>query len=199
MRVKEYLRRKVALFASVIEIAISIIVLIAIVIAGIQVVREVFSLAGNPKAHEGFTVFLGHAFNLIIGVEFIKMLAKHTPGSAIEVLLFAIARQMVVEHTSPLENLIGIVTIALIFAIRKFLFVPSFGEHSAFHEEEETRAGALTAAGVMERSAARKGRRLSRLRPGTADCRYGKSLCPGTQCPGQRLFCKNGMRNGLIL
>ena len=96
MRVKEYLRRKVAFFASVIEISISIIVLIAIVIAGIQVVREVFSLAGDPKAHEGFTVFLGHAFNLIIGVEFIKMLAKHTPGSAIEVLLFAIARQMVV-------------------------------------------------------------------------------------------------------
>ena len=104
MRVKEYLRRKVAFFASVIEIAISIIVLIAIVIAGIQVVREVFSLAGDPKAHEGFTVFLGHAFNLIIGVEFIKMLAKHTPGSAIEVLLFAIARQMVVEHTSPLHR-----------------------------------------------------------------------------------------------
>ena len=137
MRVKEYLRRKVAFFASVIEIAISIIVLIAIVIAGIQVVREVFSLAGDPKAHEGFTVFLGHAFNLI--------------GSAIEVLLFAIARQMVVEHTSPLENLIGIVTIALIFAIRKFLFVPSFGEHSAFHEEEETRAGALSAAGAPRR------------------------------------------------
>ena len=140
MRVKEYLRRKVAFFASVIEIAISIIVLIAIVIAGIQVVREVFSLAGDPKAHEGFTVFLGHAFNLIIGVEFIKMLAKHTPGSAIEVLLFAIARQMVVEHTSPLENL-----------IRKFLVVPSFGEHSAFHEEEETRAGALSAAGAPRR------------------------------------------------
>ena len=139
MRVKEYLRRKVAFFASVIEISISIIVLIAIVIAGIQVVREVFSLAGDPKAHEGFTVFLGHAFNLIIGVEFI------------EVLLFAIARQMVVEHTSPLENLIGIVTIALIFAIRKFLFVPSFGEHSAFHEEEETRAGALSAAGAPRR------------------------------------------------
>ena len=69
----------------------------------------------------------------------------------IDVLLFAIARQMVVEHTSPLENLIGIVTIALIFAIRKFLFVPSFGEHSAFHEEEETRAGALSAAGAPRR------------------------------------------------
>ena len=128
MRIKEYLRRKVAFIASVIEIAISIIVLIAIVTVGVQVVR--------------------HAFNLIIGVEFIKMLAKHTPGSAIEVLLFAIARQMVVGHTTPLENLIGIVTIALIFAIRKFLFVPSFGEHSAFHKEEDEAGGSADAGGA---------------------------------------------------
>ena len=74
------------------------------------------------------------------------MLAKHTPGSAIEVLLFAIARQMVVGHTSSLENLIGIVTIALIFAIRKFLFVPSFGEHSAFHKEEDAAGVSVEAA-----------------------------------------------------
>ena len=122
MRVKEYLRRKVALFASVIEIAISIIVLIAIVIAGIQVVREVFSLAGNPKAHEGFTVFLGHAFNLIIGVEFIKMLAKHTPGSAIEVLMFAIARQMIISHEEPMQTLMSVGAVAGIFAIKKYLY-----------------------------------------------------------------------------
>ena len=122
MRVKEYLRRKVAFFASVIEIAISIIVLIAIVIAGIQVVREVFSLAGDPKAHEGFTVFLGHAFNLIIGVEFIKMLAKHTPGSAIEVLLFAIARQMIISHEEPMQTLMSVGAVAGIFAIKKFLY-----------------------------------------------------------------------------
>lgn len=127
MKIKEYLRSRVAFLASVIEIAISAIVLIAIIVAGVQVVREVFSLAAHPDVDEGFKQFLGHAFNLIIGVEFIKMLAKHTPGSAIEVLLYAIARQMVVEHTSPFENLIGIATIALIFAIRKFLFVPSFG------------------------------------------------------------------------
>ena len=123
MRVKEYLRRKVAFFASVIEIAISIIVLIAIVIAGIQVVREVFSLAGDPKAHEGFTVFLGHAFNLIIGVEFIKMLAKHTAENLLEVLMFAIARQMVVEHLNMAETLIGVGAIAVIFAIRKYLLL----------------------------------------------------------------------------
>lgn len=142
MKLKEFLREKVAFFASFIEILISVVVLLAILITGAQVVGELLGLIGSRDNYAGFTVLLGHAFNLIIGVEFIKMLSKHTPGSAIEVLLFAIARQMVVEHTTPLENLISIIAIALIFVIRKFLFVPSFGTHvpgtfGATHAEYE--------------------------------------------------------------
>lgn len=133
VRVKGVLRRGVALAASSIEIFISIIVLLAIVIVGVRVIVEAIGLARVGDVYESFNTFLGHAFNLVIGVEFIKMLAKHTPGSAIEVLLFAIARQMVVSHTTPMENLIGIITIALIFVIRKFLFVHSFGEHLPNH------------------------------------------------------------------
>ena len=50
------------------------------------------------------------------------MLCKHTPATVIEVLLFAIARQLIVEHTSTLENLVGIISIAILFAVRKYLF-----------------------------------------------------------------------------
>lgn len=126
---KEGTRHLIAVFSSGVEIVISIVVLVAIVIMGWQVLLEAFNLAQNPQGYDDFSKFLGHAFNLIIGVEFIKMLAKHTPGSAIEVLLFAIARQMVVEHTTSLDNLLGIVAIALIFIIRKYFFVESFGSH----------------------------------------------------------------------
>lgn len=45
---------------------------------------------------------------LAIALEFVKMLCKHTPSAVIDVLLFAIARQMVVEHTSTLEVCMGI-------------------------------------------------------------------------------------------
>ena len=147
MPLKDKFRIRIAAAASLMESVIAVVVLTAILVTGVRVVGEVFTLWTTPDASSGFTTFLGHAFNLIIGVEFIKMLAKHTPGSAIEVLLFTIARGMVVEHTTPLEDLIGIVTIALIFAVRKYLFVPSFGEHpSVFaerphheeHEHEET-------------------------------------------------------------
>ncbi|OUP04483.1 hypothetical protein B5F36_04765 [Anaerofilum sp. An201] len=123
------MRRKIAFMASVLEIVISALVLVAIVIAGVRTVGEVAGIAFSSNVADDFNTVLGHALNLVIGVEFIKMLAKHTPGSAIEVLVFAIARQMVVQHTTPLENLITIVTIGLLFFIRKFLFVSSFGAH----------------------------------------------------------------------
>ena len=129
MRSKEAMRRKIAFMASVLEIVISALVLVAIVIAGVRTVGEVAGIAFSSNVADDFNTELGHALNLVIGVEFIKMLAKHTPGSAIEVLVFAIARQMVVQHTTPMENLITIVTIGLLFFIRKFLFVSSFGAH----------------------------------------------------------------------
>ena len=65
--------------------------------------------------------FLEKVMLLAIALEFVKMLCKHTPSTVIDVLLFAIARQMVVEHTSTLENLIGIVALAGLFATRKYL------------------------------------------------------------------------------
>ena len=65
--------------------------------------------------------FLEKVMMLAIGLEFVKMLCKHTPSTVIDVLLFAIARQMIVEHTTTLENLIGIVALAGLFATRKYL------------------------------------------------------------------------------
>ena len=57
------------------------------------------------------------------------MLAKHSPGSSLEVLLYAIARHLVVGHDSAFENLLSVGAIALIFVVRKFFFVPAFGAH----------------------------------------------------------------------
>ena len=115
-RLKHILRDQVAEFASLLEVIISVLVLIGLVISSIPVAKEMLSLWQSGST-DAFQTFLGHAFNLVIGIEFIKMLAKHSPGSALEVLLYAIARNMILGHGSA----------GLIFVIRKFLFVPSFG------------------------------------------------------------------------
>lgn len=62
-------------------------------------------------------------FNLIIGVELIRMLYQHKPSTVFEVLLFAIARQVIMAHNNPVSSLIGVISIALLFATRKFLLL----------------------------------------------------------------------------
>ena len=62
------------------------------------------------------------AFNAVIVIEFIRMLIKHSMNTIVEVLIFAIARGLVVEHEEPLEILIRIVCITILLACRKYLF-----------------------------------------------------------------------------
>ena len=61
-------------------------------------------------------------YYLAIGIEFVKMLCTHTSETVIEILLFAISRQMIVEHLSATETILGVGAIAGLFAVRKYLF-----------------------------------------------------------------------------
>ncbi|MGN0242129.1 MAG: hypothetical protein ACI4CS_10615, partial [Candidatus Weimeria sp.] len=104
--------------------------------------KDMPSLLDNSNDYT-FHVFLEHAFNLVIGIEFIRMLIRHTPGAALEVLLFSIARHMVLDSGSGIELVFGVAAIAGIFAIRKFLYVRSFDpgtEHGYqwIHIDEES-------------------------------------------------------------
>lgn len=122
---KHKIREQLAEVASFLEIAVAVFVLLGLVVSQIPLLRELPVLWHSDTLL--FHEFLEHAFNLVIGIEFIKMLAKHSPGSALEVLLYAIARHMVLDSGSALENLLGVAAIGLIFVIRKYFFVPTFG------------------------------------------------------------------------
>lgn len=62
---------------------------------------------------------------IVLAIEFVNMLCTHTLDSVVEVVLMVIARQMIVDHGTPVENLICCISIALLFVVRKFLFVTS--------------------------------------------------------------------------
>lgn len=105
------------------EIVLSAVILLVIIALIIPIVHDFLSIPLLDVTPDQFTEFLGNALTLLIGVEFVKMLAKHTAENLLEVLMFAIARQMVVEHLNMTETLIGIVSIAIIFAVRKYLLL----------------------------------------------------------------------------
>ena len=108
------------------EICIAIIVAFGFIISVFPLLKELPLLGSMSTGTESYRHFLENALDLVIGIEFIKMLIKHTPGSVVEVLLFALSRHMVLEGGNAMENLLTVCAIALIFVIRKFLYINSF-------------------------------------------------------------------------
>ncbi|PKM52109.1 MAG: transporter [Firmicutes bacterium HGW-Firmicutes-7] len=124
---KQYLRSKLSTGASYTEIYISILILIGIIILSVKVFHDLYEMVitiSQGTFSISIEYFLSTALELIIGIEFVKMLAKHTPSSVIEVLLFAIARKLITHHGTMLESLIGVIAILLLFAIKKYLIQP---------------------------------------------------------------------------
>ena len=122
------LRNYIIQASTLLEIALSGLVLIGLLFSIVPLLKWMPGLLFDGNDAE-IRTFLERALDIVIGIEFIKMLAKHSPGSSLEVLLYAIARHMVVGHESAVENLLSVGAIALIFVVRKFFFVPAFGAH----------------------------------------------------------------------
>lgn len=121
---KQSLRDKMSKSASYVEIYLGFMILIGILFLSVRVIGDVKQLVENlvmGKELMNATTFLAHIFELIIGIEFVKMLAKHTPSSTVDVILYAIARKLIVNHDSMLDSLIGVLAIAILFGVRKYL------------------------------------------------------------------------------
>lgn len=103
----------------------ALLVLIAILIAGLSL-GDAFMEFWNTRFTEGgFLTFIGSVFNILIGIEFLKMLCQPSEDTVLEVLMFLVARHMIIEHTTAYENLATIISIGLLFAIKKYLHIPS--------------------------------------------------------------------------
>lgn len=118
----KFVSEKMYRLSNIIEFLISIPVVITIIILTVRLVISAGGLAFRSTDSSIVNDILSDAMTMAVGVEFIKMLCKHTPDTIIETLMFAIARGMVVEHASSTETLLGVLCIAVLFAIEKFLF-----------------------------------------------------------------------------
>ena len=65
--------------------------------------------------------YLQNILTIVVGLEFVRMLINLTPANTLEVLIVAIARQVLVNHENPISNVVCVLCIGGLFAIRKFL------------------------------------------------------------------------------
>ena len=65
--------------------------------------------------------YLHNILTIVVGMEFVRMLIDMTPANTLEVLIVAIARQVIVSHEDPISNVCCVLCIAGLFATRHFL------------------------------------------------------------------------------
>lgn len=111
----EKILRKILHF---LEGVIAIMTLIVMVgMAGFEVYK-MFTMDGYfTDVHN----YLHSILTIVVGLEFVRMLIDMTPGNTLEVLIVAIARQVIVSHDDPLSNVCCVLCIAGLFATRHFL------------------------------------------------------------------------------
>ena len=101
------------------EVVLSIFLVAALAVLTVKLFITTFF--SGAAMNEETAYYIERAMNLAIGIEFAKMLFHHTPETVIEVLLFAISRHMIVQHPTAVETLLGVLAIAMLFAVKKYL------------------------------------------------------------------------------
>lgn len=114
-------------FTEILEFIINIIVLVAIVIALISLWEPLVEFIQHRAVEESLMVFIERVFDVVIAIEFKKMLGKPDTSTIMEILVFVIVRHMIITDTSAMENFLTIVSVGVIFAIKKYL-----------HEDDES-------------------------------------------------------------
>ena len=84
--------------------------------------KLILELIRDPGSSADVTGFLHEVLTIVVGLEFVRMLIDTTPASILEVLAVAITRHVILSHDDPVSNLLSVVCIAGLFAIRRFLF-----------------------------------------------------------------------------
>ncbi len=114
-------QRSIIAVLRIIEVMVAILLTVTIGLLAINMVPEILGLLSAKTNISDLKYILEYSFSLIIGVEFVKMVCKPTAGNVVEVLMFAVTRFLIIEH-SAITSLFGVLSIAVLFATKKYLF-----------------------------------------------------------------------------
>lgn len=108
-------------FSHILEIVVGFLAIIPIMLS---IMSLAVSIPTTIYFESGaLLLFLQHTIEIIIGIEFIKLIFVHTLDATIEVIIMAIVRKLIVEHGSSFDTLALVFAICMLFCVRKFLFI----------------------------------------------------------------------------
>lgn len=126
----EKLKKNVQKVCETLELTMAVIVLAGVVLAIISLVKDVELIQSLLKDTAHFREFLVKVFAIVIGIEFLEMLCRPNSDNVMQVLIFLIARHMIVGETTPYEDFFSVLSVVILFLLSRYL-------HLGKKQEEE--------------------------------------------------------------
>lgn len=104
------------------EIALAVLVLVGILFAAGSAVRELWGLDWTASAT--FDRLLNRVLFIAIGLELVRMLVVHSLRAILEMLAFAIARNMLTPNPQAFDIALGAVAFAVLLAAGRYFLSP---------------------------------------------------------------------------
>lgn len=133
----EKFKRLVQRICGLLELVAAALVLVGILLAIISLLRngalfrELLSDTGALKH------YLEQIFTIVIGIEFLQMLCRPNSDNVIEILIFLVARHMIVGDTAPAQDFVSVISIALLCILRRWLRITKNGQGAPLFRRRE--------------------------------------------------------------
>lgn len=144
-KLEERIRYRMHSYCDVVELGLAILVGLVLLLTAAGYLLTVAGLMDSIRDTSIFQNFLKNIFNLVVGIEFIKMLLKPNVKNVIDVLIFLITRHLIIGHSTPAGMLVCVIGIIILYGflfLLKYLRVkdPAFKQalESNFTQPKET-------------------------------------------------------------
>lgn len=103
------------------ELVAALLVLTGIVLALVSLLRDISMFQALASETDAFSEYLEKIFTIVIGIEFLQMLCRPDSEHVLEILIFLVARHMIVGHTTPYEDFVSVISVILLCMVRRYL------------------------------------------------------------------------------
>lgn len=115
------LEKYVQKICGVLEFIVAALVLVGIILAIVSFLKD-FGVYRNLFGDAAeFGHYLEKILSIVIGIEFLQMLCRPSSDNVMEILIFLVARHMIVGKTTPYEDFVSVISIAILCIVRRWL------------------------------------------------------------------------------
>ena len=132
----EKIKKGIHRICEVLELLAAGLVLIGILFSAFSLLRQGQTFQQLLQDTSGFIHYLEQVLMLVIGIEFLQMLCRPNADNVMEILIFLVARHMIVGTTTTFEDFVSLISVTLLFVLRRYLHNLKIKEDKASDETQ---------------------------------------------------------------